>query len=861
MKIKEFIQTQIILPRLQQHGVLVVYDPERRYRELCLDLAGEKRRVIDATDSSIASRLAALQALQEFGAQPAGAPHPAIEAILVYVPAPKPRTEAEKRGDPFAAFGACGGVFPDGDGDGYQSLCLKARADDATQIYAIFKNDPNPPFAVIDAVGGGAGWPNLQARFGVTSARELLFALLTPTPAQLEALNGGASGQEAWAAEVRALCRSTLGLDFTTHANSWSSLADELWRFLLFSEFAFDLPVDLPAGLATVKRAPSEARVLVEDLCSELRGHPRSQAAYIERAEEIQGELDLPGQCREMQDFGVKDTFPFEERAGFTQAVEALLREQPEKLALAIERHARSVWVGRGENQAQWALLQAAARLVQACDDAEARLAERPEQVRSLEALIETYTQNLREVDRLQREFEHAAGERLFIDEAAEKAARDMTRQARQTYRRLADRLQGFFLKGVEKSGWPHSGRLSNGDVFDKLVAPRLSESGRRVALVLIDALRYELGVELAKQLGEAGQVELQASCALLPSVTPVGMAALLPGAGLGLMLRNKDGGLGVELDGQALLNVNQRIELLRSRYGQRFAGLALDKFCKEPPKLERTVELLLLRSNDMDSAFEADPETAPGLISRTFQWVRLAVNKLAKLGFQEVVIATDHGFFLNPSLEAGDVCAKPAGSWLAVHDRMLLGQSSAAGSGDSANLVQPAGHLGLRGNFAQVAVPRAMVGYSAGMNYFHGGLSLQEALTPVIVLRLKAQEKKSESALKLGLSYKQGAKRITTRLPVMDVAVSGQASFLGEEGLEFVLEAHNSHGKVVGEAKLGGPVNPATRIIRLKAGESAQIALKMDPNYEGKFTVKALSPSTGATLGEALALETDYVV
>jgi len=248
-------------------------------------------------------------------------------------------------------------------------------------------------------------------------------------------------------------------------------------------------------------------------------------------------------------------------------------------------------------------------------------------------------------------------------------------------------------------------------------------------------------------------------------------------------------------------------------------------------------------------------------VISRSFHLVRLAVNKLARLGFQDVIIATDHGFFLNPSLEAGDVCTKPAGSWLAVHDRMLLGQSSASGSGDAASLVQPAEHLGLRGDFAQVAVPRAMVGYSSGMSYFHGGLSLQEALTPVIALRLKAQEKKSESQLKLVLNYKQGAKKITTRLPVIDVSVAGQGSFLGDEGVEFFLEAHDARGKVVGEAKLGGPVNPATRIIRLKAGESAQITLKMDADYEGKFSVKALSPSTGATLGEAMALETDYMV
>ncbi len=37
--IREFIQIEVLLPRIQRNGVLVLYDPERRYRELCHGLA------------------------------------------------------------------------------------------------------------------------------------------------------------------------------------------------------------------------------------------------------------------------------------------------------------------------------------------------------------------------------------------------------------------------------------------------------------------------------------------------------------------------------------------------------------------------------------------------------------------------------------------------------------------------------------------------------------------------------------------------------------------------------------------------------------------------------------------------------
>jgi hypothetical protein len=104
--------------------------------------------------------------------------------------------------------------------------------------------------------------------------------------------------------------------------------------------------------------------------------------------------------------------------------------------------------------------------------------------------------------------------------------------QARTRYGRLAATVQLLFTKHLEVSGWPPSGRLANADVFDRLVAPKLQESGRRVAYVLIDALRYELGVALAQQLADTGHIQLHAACAQLPSITSVGMASLLPGDG-----------------------------------------------------------------------------------------------------------------------------------------------------------------------------------------------------------------------------------------------------------------------------------------------------------------------------------------
>ncbi len=848
MSLKTFIQTQILLPHLRppvnETCVLVVYDPERRYRELCLELATERRVVVDAGESSIESRAAALAALQALGK-----PNSPLEGLLVYVPAAKPLTDEAKQRDPFSLYAACGAVFPDGDGDEYLNLCLKAKPDHAPEIRRIFDGDPNPPFAVIDAVGAGAGWPTLQATLHVESARDILFALLAPSDSQARALRG----RDAWLAEAKALCQASLGLTLLTRGRSWDLLAAELWRFLLWSELGFDLPGELPASLAEVPRAPDAAHPLVEDLCDRLRNDQRTVAAYLSRAEEVEQALDLSARCRGLADLGGRATFPFQERASLRAAVLALEGGDLDALRAALARHAGSVWAGRGESQAQWQVLEAAAGLIQACEDRGRHLLEHS---RSLDALLDFYLGSLHAVDRAQREFEAAAGDLLDPDGELAAAAS----QARRAYRRLADQTQALFLRHLDRSGWPPAGRLANADVFDRLVAPRLQESGRRVALLLVDALRYELGLALHGHLVGAGHAgaEVQPAFAQLPTVTPVGMASLLPGAGQSLRLLRRNDQLTPALGGQALNIVPQRMAVLRARYGQRFAEATLRDFLRPAFDLPATAELLVLRSNEMDRDFESNPETAPGLLSRTFQQVRQAVRKLAELGFDDALIVTDHGFFLNPEGGAGDACARPPGNWLAVHERLLLGD----GAEDAANAVFDAATLGMRGDFGQAASPRAMTAYRAGATYLHGGVSLHEAVVPVIVLPLR----RAAPAVALWrppavmLAYKQGAKRITTRLPVIDVSAG-----LGELGtagapVELLLEAQDRQGNVVGEARPGGPVNPATRLVSLQPGQAARVTVQMQLDFEGKFTVKALDPTTLALLAK-LDLETDYTV
>jgi len=840
MTISEFIRDGVLRPRLSEFGCLVVYDPDKRFRDQCLELMKDGISVIDASESSIESREAALKILCDFGQ------HGVLNnGLLIYVPFKCAETDEQKQVDPFALYAECGAVFPRDDGDEYLSLCLRARPDYSTEIRQLFSSSSiAPSFSVIDAIGGGIGWPQLRTILRAESGREILAALLSPTNSQLEALKS----QTAWDQEARDFLKATLGMTLKTRGKTWASLADELWRYILFSEFVFDLPFDLPDPLKGVPHAPIEARPIIEDVCNRLRSDQNLHTVYVERAEAIENDLNLDQICKGLNDLGETDTFPFEERVFLQSAIDGILNGNTDLTRKILTRQKNSIWINKGESQAQWELVRSGLTLIEACEDFERQLLDHS---RSQLDLIDFYLGSLRELDRHQREFEQSVGDFLDHHDLMSK----VISLARARYRRLIEKVQVVFMKHIETSGWPPTGRLANADTFDKLVASRLKESGHKVVYIMVDALRYELGVALEKLLSEDGPVELLAAYAQLPTITLVGMASLLPGAGSGLSLELEDDNLAPKIDGISVGNVSRRMETIRRCYGDRFDEMTLNDFVRNKPQIGKNIDLLVLRSTEIDSHLESNPETTLGLIPGTLKLIRVALDLLRKQGFKEAVIVTDHGFFLNAHAEAGDVCIKPQGSWpINAHDRMMFGN----GVSDNHNLVINAEKLGVKGDFAQVALPRSMAPYRSGHLYFHGGASLSEAVVPVLVAKLDVDSQPGIRKPIVGLTYKNGAKKITTRLPVIEVTLTSDDIFSQGLHLEILLEAQDSKGNVVGEPRPGGDVNPATQTITLMQSQRKQIALRMDEDFRGKFTIKVLNPTTLAAYSN-LALETDY--
>ena len=858
MKIKEFIRDQF-QKRLDASGCLVIYDGEGRYRECASDLAGDACAFIDAGESIITARE---QALTEWLKMAKPGKSKQQKQLVLYVPASKPESDEDKCRDPFQIFALGGAAFPEGDGDSYQALCRRAKSDFVAQIEALFQAGV-PDFDTVDNVGAGKGWPRLRTLLGVESAAEVLVAFLSPTAAQGVALEEDAS----WQTEFRDFCADVFGYTPKTKSQKWAALSNDLWRFVLFSEFAFDLPGDLPMNLRDVPRATKPFSTLVLAVCKNLRDSARHHACYMEQAERVAGEMKLEAAMQGIEDLGLLDTFAFEERCFLRVFVKsALAGELGKAQKLSAERRA-SIWVKHTDRQLAWTVAERALGLMTRADDLTTEL---ESEGKGVVASFDFYAKRGFLLDTLQRSFEQSVADCYGSVDGLD----DLIEAARQKYRAFTETVQAKFIGGVVSEGWPASGRVRNTEVFDCWVAPALKERGKRIAFFLVDALRYELGVELEKLLAKEGACELTAVCAQLPTITPVGMAALMPEADGNLRLTRNGDKLVPTLKDKAVVVPKDRLEYVRSIYGDQCDMIDLDELIamnvspKKKPKLPDTVRLLLVKTTDIDEMGEVNPAKARELMPRALKDIFAGIGRLRKLGFDEVVIATDHGFVLLPGQEAGDTVPKPSGDWLQVKDRCLLG----SGSANPACVVFPRQEVSIRGDFESYAVPRSFGTFSRRVPYFHEGLSLQECVLPVLTVRLKKETGAMPASIAVQISYKAGrTNQVTTHLPLVDVCAleHDRQSELELDALpqeiELRLEAWGKDAatgqeRIIGEPASSDHVHPATGLVRVKPGQAIKVPIRLDEGFSGSFEVRVYDPETRVAYGEALRLKTNIL-
>ena len=187
------------------------------------------------------------------------------------------------------------------------------------------------------------------------------------------------------------------------------------------------------------------------------------------------------------------------------------------------------------------------------------------------------------------------------------------------------------FIAALEADGWAtttgHQTRI-----YADAVAP----SPKPVAYVLVDAMRYEMGVELAGRLPASAEATVRPAVGALPSITPIGMAALLPGAGASFDIADVKGKLGAQIDDVFFPDLTARRSFAQARIPG-LVDLELAELLGMPKASLETklkdAQVIIVRSQEIDAAGEGGFCQARRTMDTVLDDLVRAVKRLASAG------------------------------------------------------------------------------------------------------------------------------------------------------------------------------------------------------------------------------------
>lgn len=264
----------------------------------------------------------------------------------------------------------------------------------------------------------------------------------------------------------------------------------------------------------------------------------------------------------------------------------------------------------------------------------------------------------------------------------------------------------------------------------------RIKNADSRVFVIISDAMRYEVAATLAEELERENQsqVKLENMQCIFPSITKFGMAALLPHTKLSVEVKNDV--LTVLADGQSTASTN-RDKVLKAANS---ASVALQY--KNIIGMKRAERSALVKGMDVvyiyhDTIDEAShtSDTAVFMacekaVSELKNMVRIIVNEF---GGTNILITADHGFLYtySPLNEDNKVDKTSFNSMDVEYGRRYAIMQKGA----SPDYLMPVKFLGGETEFEGFA-PRENIRIKmngGGLNFVHGGISLQEMVVPVI--------------------------------------------------------------------------------------------------------------------------------
>ena len=283
---------------------------------------------------------------------------------------------------------------------------------------------------------------------------------------------------------------------------------------------------------------------------------------------------------------------------------------------------------------------------------------------------------------------------------------------------------------------------------FNVHVKPIVVKNDRdKVAVIVSDALRYEVAVELQEVLNRdtKGLVNKSAMLGNIPSYTQLGMASLLPHKEL--TYKNKT----IYVDGMSTQGLENRNKILVSKVKDSIALQAskiLDMNAHEARNLIKGKRVVYIYHNEIDAMGDdrAKEHGVFGAANLAIIKIKKLVDKLCKsMNVNNVIITSDHGFLYNhdrlENVDKIDISSTEKSYCIDISKRYSISKQQFKMANthcfDISSIFNADTNL-----FAYF--PRTFLRFKkkgGGVNFVHGGISLQEVVIPVLTYNHQRQE------------------------------------------------------------------------------------------------------------------------
>jgi uncharacterized protein (TIGR02687 family) len=407
------------------------------------------------------------------------------------------------------------------------------------------------------------------------------------------------------------------------------------------------------------------------------------------------------------------------------------------------------------------------------------KAADELENTRSLYELFKAYAETYYQIDYLYRKFYY------YYDKEHEKdiLKKSLRPQIEKLYtNKLLGKLllKWSSLIDSELNGqWKIELADSQKDFYKLHVNRILRKDDRsKIAVIISDALRYEVAVELFKTLNQdtRGLAEISYMAGVLPSYTKLGMASLLPHNVL--EYRGKE----ILVDGTSSEGLEKRNKILQGKFEDSLA-MNYEDFMRcsreEARELIKGKRVLYIYHNKIDST--GDKQSSENSVFNAVEETVVEIKKLVKylsdyLNTTNIIVTADHGFlYRRDDMENVDKVETSQFDKSRIIDttkRFILSDQEFTQDNSLDNIhsfdmrhTLNQGHPPL---FAYV--PKTDLRFKlqgGGLNFVHGGASPQEIVIPLLTYSHKRNdqtlEKKGIKHGKVNVSVINDRKKVTS--------------------------------------------------------------------------------------------------